>query len=145
MTARQVDRRAELARIHCLARDLGLSREEYEDVVFVVTRCRSAGDLDHVGRAQLIEHLAARTRSGKPRSVPRGFGQKPMVPADRQALIDKIEAQLADAGRPWNYARSMARRMFHADQLEWATADQLRRIVAALNYDQRRREARAKP
>ncbi len=142
MSARQADRRADLARIHCLARDLGLSRAEYEDVVFVVARCRSAGDLDHAGRAHLIEHLSARLHTPRPRSVPRGFGQKPIVPEDRRPLIDKMEALLADAARPWNYARAMAKRMCGVDQLEWCTAEQLRKIVAALSYDQRRRAAR---
>lgn len=68
-------------------------------------------------------------------------GAKPSVSAERQGLVDKLEALLADAARPWNYARAMALRMFGL-QLEWCTGDQLRRLVAALEYDKRRRAAR---
>jgi hypothetical protein len=36
----------------------------------------------------------------------------------------------------------MGKRMFKIDQLEWASAEQLRSLVAALEYDRRRRAAR---
>jgi phage gp16-like protein len=153
MNARKVDdqvRRAELAAIHVAKRQLSLDDVTYRTMLFTLTRKRSAGDLDHAERQAVIEHLrkrgfvredvkaAARADHGRP------HGTKPSVPADRIALVNKIEALLADAARPWNYVRSMASRMFGL-QLEWCSADQLRRLVAALEYDRQRRERKAKP
>ncbi len=57
---------------------------------------------------------------------------------DKHALLGKIEAYLAEAGRPWNYVHGMARHMFKVDRVEWCDAHQLHKIVAALEYDARR-------
>lgn len=125
------DRRAELAKIHVAKKQLGLDDETYRDMLWTVARVRSAADLDEAGRRKVLEHLTARgfrTRR-KGRSTPA---------ADKGPLIGKIRALLGE--RPDAYADGMARRMFHVERFEWCTADQLRRIVAALNYDRRRRE-----
>jgi phage gp16-like protein len=136
-------RNRELAAIHVAKKALGLDDGTYRDMLFTVARVRSAADLDHAGRSAVIEHLRKRgfTKAVRPAQA-HDHGKKPQVPADRQALVDKLEAQLAAAARPWNYVRAMAKRMFHVDQLEWATAEQLRKLVAALEYDRRRREQR---
>lgn len=138
MTA--ADRNRDLAAIHVGKKMLGLDDETYRAMLFTVARVRSAANLDHAGRRAVLEHMRQRGFA-RPvnRPAPSGHGKKPQVSADRQALVDKLEALLASAARPWNYARAMAKRMFHLDQLEWASADQLRRIVAALEYDRRRR------
>lgn len=133
-------RTRDLAAIHVGKKQLGLDDETYRDMLFTVARVRSAADLDHAGRQAVLEHLRnrgfARPVTGtNARPAPAaGHGKKPSVPADRQALVNKLEAQLADSARPWNYARAMAERMFRV-QLEWCSADQLRRLVAALEYD----------
>jgi phage gp16-like protein len=62
----------------------------------------------------------------------------PQVASDRQALVCKIEAFLAEAGRPWAYADAMALRMFKVERVEWLDAGQLGRLVAALAYDAKR-------
>lgn len=137
-------RTRELAAIHVGKKALGLDDETYRAMLWTVARVESARDLDHAGRRAVIEHMRQRgfERPVNRPAPPAEHGKKPQVPADRQALVDKLEALLAAAGRPWNYVRAMARRMFKVDQLEWATADQLRRIVAALEYDRRRRETK---
>jgi len=82
-------------------------------------------------------------------SVPRpsGSGGYPGRPAnmddqDRGKLLKKIEALLAEAGRPWAYADGIARKMFRVDKIAWCRAGDLHKIVAALMIDQRRRKAR---
>jgi len=136
-------RKRELAAIHVAKKQLGLDEETYRTMLFTVTRKRSAGALDHAERQAVIEHLRRRgfVRIDPRPAPPADHGKKPAVPAERQALVNKIEALLADAARPWNYVRAMASRMFGL-QLEWCSADQLRRLIAALEYDRRRREAR---
>jgi phage gp16-like protein len=148
MSVRIVDdqvRRNELAAIHVAKKQLGLDDDTYRTMLFTVARVWSARDLDHAGRQAVIEHLRRRgfkrVEAPAAAAAAQPHGTKPSVPADRQALVNKIEALLADGGKPWNYARAMASRMFKL-QLEWCSADQLRRLVAALEYDRQRREAK---
>ncbi len=140
-------RRRELAAIHVAKKQLGLDDDTYRAMLWTLGRVESAADLDHAGRQAVIEHLRRRgfvraQPATTQMSVPSDYGKKPAVSPDKQPLVDKIEALLADAARPWNYARSMAKRMFKFDALEFATAAQLRSLVAALEYDRRRRERR---
>ena len=61
----------------------------------------------------------------------------------KDRLFTKIGALLADAGRGWAYADGCARKMFGLESVRFCDPDQLRRIVAALTYDQQRRAKRA--
>ena len=135
-------RRKELAVIHILAKQLGLDRETYEQMLFALTRKTSSGALDDAERQAVIKHMESRggvtTASRRRASGGDQRTGKPLVTADKQALVNKLEALLNEGARPWNYARAMAKRMFRVDQLEWATAAQLHSLVAALEYQKRR-------
>lgn len=132
--SRSADLRArELAAIHVARRMLGLDEETYRLMLWTVARVHSAADLDHAGRQAVLDHLRARgfrpSRPGRPRAAP-----------ERAALIGKIRALLIAGGhRPDAYADAMARRMFGVDRYEWLAARDLRRLVAALEIDRRRR------
>ena len=146
--ARASDRRAELARIHCLKRDLALDDDEYRSIVFVLTRAHSAGDLDSAGRQQVIEHLSSLARRYDVDRRPRP--KRPDVAPDREAQLRKLEALLADAGRSWAYLESakpgrlsMVQRLCKVDALRFCTAQQLGKLIAALSYDAQRRAAKA--
>ncbi|MNO60771.1 hypothetical protein D3C76_513970 [compost metagenome] len=70
---------------------------------------------------------------------PRKGARRQVKPAaGRVALAGKINAFLAEAGRPVAYADAMALRMYRVERLEWCNEEQLRGIVAALAYDARR-------
>lgn len=134
------NRNRELARIHCLKRDLTLTDEEYSSVLWTLARVESAKDLDATGRHRVIRHLtglAERSRIGSFPGKPRNFDNP-----DRDALMRKIEALLTDAGRPWAYAKGMATHMFKRDALEFCGPDELYKIVQALEVDKKRREAK---
>ena len=130
-------RNAELARIHILADELGLSREEYRDVVFTVTRRYSAADLDFNQRRTLLDHLTARLKSTA------DWGWVNGAAADKKPLLRKIKKQLESASRGKNYVDGIAKRMFAIERVEFCAPDQLRKIVAALNYDRKRKEMTA--
>ena len=139
-------RNRELARIHILAKDLRLDRGEYEDLLFALARVRTAAALGDAGRRQVLDHLAKLARKvaiKDPANAAMTHGIKPDVPAERQGQIGKIEALLADARRPWNYAESLAKRICKVDALRFCTAQQLGKIISALSYDAKRRAARA--
>lgn len=76
--------------------------------------------------------------AGFPRQ-PRKHGRRPSVASSRKAVLSKIEALLADAGRPWGYAESMAKRMFNRERVDWLTTDELTRLMQALIIDAKRR------
>lgn len=134
-------RNRDLARIHILKADLRLDDESYRDMLFAVARVRSAADLDAGGRAAVLDHLQALAGKAQRR---RDYPDRPhnIESEDRGPLLRKIEALLTDAGRPWRYVRGMAYRMFHGRQLEFCSAEELRKIVAALVIDARRRGGR---
>lgn len=133
--------RRELAAIHVGKRELGLDDLTYRALLWTVARVRSAKDLDEAGRRAVIEHMRQRgfTRAGGKQPC----GRKPAAPADRRALMNKLEMLLVSRAVPWTYAAAMAKKMFGVDRLEWATAGQLWKIIAALEIDERRRAARA--
>ena len=130
-------RRAELAKIHLQAKELGLDADTYRDVLHVVTGVDSAADLDAAGRQRVIRHFNAKLGRGErtPRAgAPHNLDNKP--------LLAKIGALLADGGKSWNYAEALARRICHRERLAFCSDAELHKIAAALIYDQQRRQRR---
>lgn len=133
-------RNRDLAAIHVGKKQLGLDDDTYRDMLWTLQRVRSAADLDHAGRQAVIEHLRKRGFTKVEKPLERPAGKKPIVSEDKRDLIEKLERQLGS--RPWNYVRAMAKRMFGVDHLEWASVGQLHSLVAALEYDAKRKRAR---
>lgn len=128
----------ELGRIHILAKQLGLTRDQYEAVLLTHARVESAALLDAHGRSVVIKHMeAVLARSGK---QPKRR-QRPAL--GKAELVSKVRALLMSAkpARDDAYADAMAKRMFHVDQFTWCDGDQLWRLIAALSYDRKRRSA----
>lgn len=133
-------RNRELGRIHLLAKQLGLTRDQYEAVLWTQARVESAADLDAHGRQVVIQHLQAHAdRAGIPRAKPR---QKPA--RNKTELVSKVRALLMDATprRDDAYADGMARHMFGVERFTWLEPVQLHKLIAALAIDQRRRQRR---
>ena len=91
----------------------------------------SARDLDAEGRQRVLKHLAPRPSSP--------WGERSADP-----MVRKIYALLGD--RPASYAVGIMNRMFGdaaPDAIEWATGEQMRKVIQALEYDRRRKLSRA--
>ncbi len=132
-------RNRELAQIHIAKKQLALDDETYREMLWTIARVRSSGELDFTGRKRVLDHLRARGfKPGRPAKPRAG---RPMPSADRAAMVAKIRAMLAAAGRVDAYADGIALHMFHVDRFEWLRPDQLRKLVAALVIDARRRGA----
>lgn len=127
------DRRRELAKIHLAAKQLGMDRAAYEEMLWTVARTKSAGALDAAGRARVLDHLKA--CGFKPKTAGRPHNIRS---SDRRAQLGKIEAFLAEAKRPWSYADALAKRLCKVDSLTFCNAEQLGDIIAALAYDAQR-------
>lgn len=132
------DRALDLAKIHMAKAQLAMDDDVYRDTVRAIAnqRTSTAKDLDYAERAKLLEHF--RRLGWKDR----GYTPAKRVAEQKQKLMDKLHAQLAAAQRQWAYADGMARRMFKIQKVDWLNAEQLRKLVAAMEYDRRRREAK---
>lgn len=127
------DRQRLIAQIHIAKSQLGIADEAYRAMLTRLTGKTSSRELTVWQLRAVITELKAKGFQAKPGRTPR-----PRPAPDRAALMGKIEAFLAEAGRPSGYADGMARNMFKVDRVEWCDADQLHRIVAALTYDAKR-------
>ena len=157
-------RARDLKLIHAAARQMGWDEDLYRAILERVTGQTSAAALTARQRARVLNEFARlgwnpkaaashrhpnanprRKTPSPPAGEGRGEGEMPLTGPGwgKDRLIAKIGALLADAGRGWNYADGCARKMFHVDSLRFCDDDQLRRIVAALSYDQQRRAKRA--
>lgn len=144
------DRRRRLGKIHQAAKTLGLGDREYRALLMRATSDEHGiGGIDtsanmteaqHVAVLRELGRLAARkgVKLEQDASRRRRFQGKPKNTAD-VPMLRKVEALLADAKRPWEYAHAMAGQMFGVKRLEWLQHDQLHRLVAALQIDANRR------
>jgi phage gp16-like protein len=136
----ELARKRKLAAIHAEKKALDLDDATYRALLERITGHRSAADCTLPQLAAVIAEL--HRLSGKPlRAIEaaKGYAGKPKV---MTPLLQKIEALLADASRPWSYGHHLAKRMFKAQRVEWLNADQQHRLVAALQIDADRRARR---
>lgn len=118
------NRNAELGKIHIAVKELGLDDGTYRAMLYMVARVRSSKELDHAGRAAVLDHLKA--RGWKPKNT------APSVAQQKQKLIAKIGALLTSMQLSWAYADGIAKQMYKREKLQWCRPDELRGIVAAL-------------
>lgn len=127
--------------VHAACRQLGLDDDARRDFMHAHAGVRSTNDLDLHGCQRVLD--AAR-KVGATRPAPEKYvGRHPGYPETCRrgcgALLEKVEALLADMKLPWAYATATLRQMHHNMRLEWATARQLHDLVAALCVEQKKR------
>ncbi|WP_435100805.1 gp16 family protein [Arhodomonas sp. AD133] len=134
-------RRRQLAAIHAQARRVGLDphgdRDAYEQMLQAVAGVRSAGKLDAAGRRKVLDHLKRVGGRQRPRKA--DYPNRPHN-IDRQPMLTKIEALLADMGLPWRYADAIAKRQTGIERVAWLRRpDHLEGVIAALHVEQEKR------
>ena len=153
-------RKRELARIHALVKELQVDDATHRSICrsVALSHCESSGQMLTVERRALIAHYnsklpanspsrssgyrprgGAKASSGTTKASAPGMESRPQVGQDRQALIGKVEALLAEKRRieqtdylSWRYADGMAKRLAKVDAVRFADVEGLRKIVAAL-------------
>ena len=133
-------RRAALARIHIAKKQLALEDGTYREMLHSEAGVRSAADLDGRGLNRVLGLLDDYLRKAGIDSDRSGRAAGPL---GKRRLLWKIHKLLGD--RPPSYARSILRNQGGPDHLEWATPAQLRKVVAALNYDRLRKHGGRSP
>lgn len=127
--------------VHAACRQLGMDDDARRDFMHAHAGVRSTNDLDLHGCQRVLD--AAR-KVGATRPAPEKYiGRHPGYPETCRrgcgALLEKVEALLADMKLPWAYATATLRQMHKNMRLEWATARQLHDLVAALSVEQKKR------
>ena len=147
-------RKALLAKIHVAKKQLGLKEEEYRALLDGHFGAASAADLGLTDLKRLVLVMADYGFKPSKGHARRGATRKKTIPATleqddlgREPLMKKIEAQLAEKGRaegtdvPWGYAVAILKRQSGGVTrcFEHATPEQLRKVIAALTYDAKRK------
>ena len=135
--------------VHAACRQLGMDEDTRRDMLQNVAGVRSTTKLNLKACDLVLEHLRQRGAVRTPKA--RNVGQHPGTPETNRPgageLMSKIEAQLADMNLPWAYAQSILKHVSAdkqagkpgVEKLEWATPEQLHKVVAALAYEQEKR------
>lgn len=125
-------RNAAIGKIHIGKEQLGMDEETYRAMLLTLGGVKSSKDLTNEGLNKVLRHLE---KAGAVFTTKKKHGRKPNnLPSgsDRNAKLSKIEALLAEAKRPWEYAHAMAKRMYKKDALEFCDHHELTGIIAAL-------------
>ena len=145
-------RKALLAKIHMAKKDLGMDEETYREMLkaFGLTSCKG-GDIPTLER--VFAHLKGCGFVTKQTpKYKKQFGKRPrkLVENDRECgpLLSKIEALLTEGGYHWNYAQAICKRLTRSpknpegiDRLEFCKWNHLHKIVAALEYNAKRKQS----
>lgn len=135
--------------VHAACRQLGMEEDTRRDMLQNVADVRSTTKLTLEDCNLVLDHLRQRGAARTPKA--RNVGQHPGTPETNRPgadeLIGKIEAQLADMSLPWSYAQTILKHVSAdkrdnkpgVEKLEWATPEQLHKVVAALAYEQEKR------
>ncbi|CAG9412267.1 MULTISPECIES: gp16 family protein [Providencia] len=115
---------------------LQIDDETYRSILGRLTGKRSSTTLS-LKELELVRDYFH--EQGYPRKTAKKYGRRPRVPLTRETMLKKIEALLADAGRPWEYAEAMGKHMFKREKIEWLTFDELSNLMKALIIDAKRR------
>ncbi|WP_410499685.1 gp16 family protein [Chitinibacter sp. S2-10] len=137
-----------LAKIQIAKKELMMDDDAYRAMLKNIAGVTSSKDLSVKQAEAVLGHM--QSCGFVPKASPK-HGKKPAKPAaGKAALMRKIEALLAERGYPWEYltstgrtSQSMVQRICKVDALEFATAEGLGKLVAALSYDLQRNGRKA--
>lgn len=155
----QEQRKSLLAKIHVAKKQLGLDDAEYRAMLEGNFGVMSAASLDLHELERMVFVMRSYGFAPKRGHARRGESRKRDVPAlltacgdnlGRRALVEKIEAQLAEKGRiegtdmPWGYALGILKRQSGGvtRSLDHATEEQLQGVISALARDAKRKGRR---
>ncbi|MDI3325597.1 regulatory protein GemA [Pontibacterium granulatum] len=131
----QSKRKTAIQLIHIAKSQLALDETTYRQMLTSITGQNSCSKLALPQLQQVLDHLKSKGFKTKTRR----YGKRPNPTTNRTAMMGKVEALLADGNLHWNYAHAMAKRMFQVEKVDWLEPDQLRKLIAALEYNAKRK------
>lgn len=130
--------------VHVGRRELALDDDTYRALIADIAGGDGRSSCIQLKDKELQQLIDRMKSTGFKVASKRSHGRRPNPPATREQLIKKLEAQLAEAGRPWAYADGMANRICKVDKVDWCTDEQLHKLIAALYMDATRHKRKAR-
>ncbi len=131
MSQSKNNRNGLLARIHILANELGMNKDDYRDMLEDRTGKRSAGDLNTRQLLNTVNHLKNLIDGPTKQPLERNPGESPQMM--------KIKAMLMAGGKSTAYGDGIARKICKVDRLEWVSEEDLYKIITALKKQGQRK------
>jgi len=119
-----------LTKIHTAKEQLGMDDESYRSMLLSIAGVTSAKELDALGATQVLRHLQ---RCGF-RPI-QHLGRRAPVSSGRDEQMKRIEALLAEAGRPSSDVHEMVKRICKVDAIAFCDNEMLGKLIAALQLD----------
>lgn len=147
---RSIDRlKAKCRAIHVARRQLDLDDASYRALLKRAAGVTSSADLGTLAKADaVLDALSKLGFAHKPKITARGRvepGKRPGTPhnLEREPLLQKVEALLADMALPWSYAEAIAWRQTKQaggiERLAWVPDAALAGVIAALHTEKKKR------
>lgn len=128
------------AQIHIARKQLALDEDTYRQMIATVTGGkRSCSDCNVAELYQVLQHLKDRGFKARPK---KRVAQHPGTPhnLDREPMLQKVEALLAEMKAPWSYADAIARQQTGIAKVAWLKKpEHLRALIAALDVELEKR------
>ena len=122
---RMANRGSDLARIHCLQKELKMSAEDAEAVKRAVTGVASSADMSVEQRAKVIAHLEGLQGKADGRQTARKPAKRLPAPLRKMyALWQVLAGKKAVEHRSYTALEAYAKRQTGVDKLEWLNEPQ---------------------
>ena len=125
-----------ISKIHIAKKQLDLDDDVYRDLLAQATGKRSCKDMmdnELAAVLNLLQQKGFGTEAGA-----KAYQRTPLHFAEQRAMMRKMGALLTQMGKSWAYAHGIARKMFNVDTVQRCDGEQMRKVLAALNYQARR-------
>lgn len=135
MPAHMSNRKADLARIHILKKDLRLSDDDYRAVLMGVCSVDSSANLDFTGRSKVIAHMERLQRQYNPASTPaakKPFKKLAPRPAKMYSLWQQLHAKQLVSDRKYSALESWCKNQTGVDKIDWLTVAQQNQCIDSL-------------
>ena len=137
-------RNAALGKIHLAKKQLAMDDDTYRAMLLTIGGVKSSKELTPEGINKVVRHLehvgAVFTKAKRAGKKPHNLDSE----SSRAAYMSKIEALLAEAGRPWEYAKAMAKHMYKKEALEFCSGNELAGIITGLVKNAKREGRRTR-
>jgi len=134
------NRKKVLAQIHIARKQLALDEDTYRQMIATVTGGkRSCSDCNVAELYQVLQHLKDHGFKARPK---KRVAQHPGTPhnLDREPMLHKVEALLAEMKAPWSYADAIAKQQTGIAKVAWLRKpEHLRALIAALDVELEKR------
>ncbi len=124
----------DIAKIHIAKNDLGMDDEIYRAMLWMCARVKSSKDLDHAGRAKVLEHL--KSRGWKPKPPTKAKQKKPLSTEPQHKMIRALWLNLYNDGVVIDPSEKAIARFIKnqtkVDRIEWLTGAQASTLIERL-------------